>query len=302
MTAAANAFLDGLGEERRPVAQRPMTDERLRRDWAYVPGKREGVSLGDLDRPGRKAVHRLVATALRPHAYAQVATIMALEDVLDRAEGHRRGRHSSDYWTIVFGEPGSREPWSWRFEGHHISLNVTVASGAVSATPSFLGANPATVARGQSAVLRPLIQEEELARALLDAMDARSRTAAVVADLAPGDIRTKMARRVSTPIEPRGVARGDLSTRAADLLDRLVDTFVERLPDDLADAENACIDRKAMHFAWEGSPERGAGHYYRIQAPSLLIEYDNTQNEANHVHTVWRRPRGDFGEDLIEPS
>jgi len=249
MTAAASAFLDGLGEAQRAAAQRPMTDEERRRDWTYLPGRREGLSLGDLDRAGRKAVHRLVATALRAHAYAQVAAIMALEDVLDHAEGNRRGRHSSDYWAIVFGEPASGEPWSWRFEGHHVSLNVTVASGEVSATPSFLGANPATITRGQSAVLRPLIQEEELARALLDAMDPRCRTAAVVADLAPADLRTRRARRVSTPIEPLGVPRRDLSTRATDLLDRLVDTFIERLPDDLADAENARIDRKTMHFA-----------------------------------------------------
>jgi len=299
MTAAAREFIDGLDEPGREAAHRPMTDEQLRHDWTYLPGKREGVSLGELDRAGRKAVHRLVATALRAHAYAQVVSIMALEEVLDRTEGYQHARHATDYWTIVFGEPGRGEPWGWRFEGHHVSLNVTVAAGEVSATPSFLGANPAMVRYGDHVVLRPLMPEEELARALLDAMDSRCRAVAIVNDQAPPDLRTQMAPRVSTALHPLGVPRADLGSRAMDLLDRLTDTFLERLPDDLADIDNARIDRKSMHFAWEGSTERGAGHYYRIQAPHLLIEYDNTQDQANHIHTVWRRPRGDFGEDLL---
>ena len=290
MTAAARAFLSGLGGTQRAAASRPISDDDVRRAWAYTPGERQGLALGDLDRAGRKAVHRLLATALRPHAHAQAAAIMALEDVLDRVEGGRRGRHSTDYWTLVFGEPGSGA-WGWRFEGHHVSVNLTVVDGTVSGTPCFLGANPAVISHDGTVVSRPLAAEEELARALLDGMDTRGRTAAVVSDQAPPDLRTRAARRLGAPLEPLGVAQADLRGAAAALLDRLVATYAERLT-----FEVGATDR--LHFAWEGSLTRGAGHYYRIQGPGLLVEYDNTQNGANHIHSVVRRPRGDFGEGL----
>lgn len=300
---AARELLDVLPPELRDKALRSFADEAGRRDWGYVPGERDGVYLGELDRAGRKAVHALVAAALRPHAYAQVATIMALEDVLDEIENRRRERHSSDYALALFGEPGEDSAWGWRFEGHHASLNMTMEDGRViSATPSFLGANPATIAYGGVPVIRPLALEEELARAFIESLDEGSRARAVVAEEAPADIRTRAQPRVEEAIEPLGIAAADLDDASMELLRRLVTYYIERLPDDLARDQTVVLDDAAferMSFAWEGSVARSRPHYYRVQAPGLLIEYDNTQNDANHIHSVWRSPERDFGGDVL---
>jgi hypothetical protein len=258
------------------------------------------VALGELGRSQRKAVHALVATALRPHAYAQVAAIMSLEDVLDRIEDGRRGRHSGDYWTVVFGVPGD-EPWGWRFEGHHVSLNVTVADGRVAGTPCFLGANPAVVRHGDAVVSRPLVEEEDVARALLHALHGAARARAVIAEEAPADIVTRDRLRVDGTLEPAGVPAADLSGDAAALLRRLLGLYLDRLAEPVAAAEAERLGAAfgELHFAWAGAAETRRPHYYRIQGPDLLIEYDNTQHGANHVHSVWRRPSGDFGGDLL---
>jgi hypothetical protein len=299
ITEATRALLDDLDEQQRAASVHPITDDDMRHRWAYTPGERAGVVLGDLARPQRKAVHRMLAAVLSPHAYAQAATIMALEDVLDHREGGHRDRHNGDYWTVLFGTPGADEPWGWRVEGHHLSVNVVVAEGKVSATPFFLGANPARVTCGGRSVVAPLWLEEELARQLLDGMGPVGRRSAVVSGVSPPDLRTRNAPRVRQAVEPLGVAASQLDRASQDLLTGVVRLYLDRLRGDLADAEFANLHLDQLHFAWEGSSERGTGHYYRIQAPELLIEYDNTANNANHVHSVWRRHSGDFGDDLL---
>ncbi|WP_411970354.1 DUF3500 domain-containing protein [Saccharothrix longispora] len=294
---ATRGFLATLDGARRAEAVRPVTDDDLRTRWAYTPGERPGVVCGALDRDQRKAVHRLLSCVLSPHAYAQAAAIMALEDVLDDREGGHRDRHQGDYWTVLLGEPGD-DPYGWRVEGHHLSVSVVVADGRVSATPFFLGANPArTTYRGRT-VLQPLRLEEELARELLDRMGPTARGLAVVADRPPPDLRTGNARRVGD-LEPAGVTVAQLDRASRGLLVGLVRYYLDRLHGDLADEEFDALDLDRLHFAWEGSVRRGEGHYYRVQGPELLIEYDNTANDANHAHSVWRRRSGDFGEDLL---
>ncbi|MFI9817064.1 DUF3500 domain-containing protein [Saccharothrix variisporea] len=295
---ATRRFLDLLDEGQRAAAVRDVADDDLRRTWAYTPGPRPGLVLGDLDRTQRKAVHGLLACVLSPHAYAQVAGVMALEDVLDDREGGRRDRHQGDYWTVLLGEPGSDEPWGWRVEGHHLSVSVVVADGRVSATPFFLGANPARVTYRGRTVSQPLRLEEELARELLDRMGRTARGLAVVSDQPPPDLYTGNDSRIGD-VEPQGVTPAQLDRASRGLLVGLVRYYLDRLHSDLADEEFDQLDLDRLHFAWQGSASRGAGHYYRIQGPELLIEYDNTDNDANHAHTVWRRRSGDFGEDLL---
>lgn len=294
---ATRGFLDLLDDGQRAVAVRDVADDDLRTRWAYTPGQRPGLGYGDLTRDQRKAVHRLLSCVLSPHAYAQTTAIMALEDVLDDREGGTRDRHQGDYWTVLLGEPGD-EPWGWRVEGHHLSVSVVVADGRVSATPFFLGAHPArTTYRGRT-VLQPLRLEEELARELLDRMGRTARGLAVVSDTPPPDLKTGNARRVGD-LDPVGVTPAQLDRASRGLLVGLVRYYLDRLTGDLADEEFEALDPDRLHFSWEGSDKRGAGHYYRIQGPDLLIEYDNTDNDANHAHTVWRRRSGDFGEDLL---
>jgi len=298
MRAAATALLDSLDEPQRPLAARAFADEAARRWIEYRPRPRPGVCVADLDRTARKAAHRLLATALSPHAYAQAMSIVALEEVLDRQEGWHRGRHSGDYWVTVFGEPAG-ERWSWRFEGHHLSVTMTVAGDQVSPAPVFLGANPATVSYAGRVVSRPLAPEEDLGCALLDAMGSSARSAAIVSRQAPGDIRSATLAQAPARIEPLGVSVARLGPTARALLDQIVALYLDRLPIELASQEAARIAGDELHFAWEGPPGPGQRHYYRVQGEDLLIEYDNTSDDGNHAHTVLRRPRSDFGDDVL---
>jgi hypothetical protein len=292
-------LLDGVADEQRGALTYPFAATELRHRWTYVPSIRAGLTLADLDRRRRKTVHKLLATVLSPHAYAQAATIMALEDVLDHAERHQLDRHQTDYWIVVFGNPATDSSWGWRFEGHHLSINITVHGDRLFSTPCFFGANPAVVRYDDTPVVAPLNLEEHLARMLLSALDPDSRALAVVSDVAPDDIRTRSAARVDGMVEPRGVSMARLRPAAAQLLRGLIALHLRRFHDDISVPQLFDHRAEEVFYAWEGHPEPGHGHYYRIQARDLLIEYDNTADGANHIHSVIRRPGGDFGENPL---
>ena len=298
MRMRATALLGGLSDAQRQLATLPFSDD-MRRWIEYRPRARPGISLADLDGQARKAAHRLLATALSPHAYAQAMTIIALEEVLDRAEGWARGRNSEDYFVLVFGDPKRDDRWGWRFEGHHLSVTMTLEDDRVYPTPVFLGANPATVGYGGREVLRPLGAEEDLPRALLDSMEPKARAEAVTSTRAPADILSGQLPRIQREIGALGVLGARLRPTARALLEQLVALYLDRLQPDLSRREAERLDVRELHFAWEGSAHPGSGHYYRVQGPDLLIEYDNTQNDANHAHTVLRRPDSDFGGDVL---
>lgn len=292
-------LLDSVAEGQRGTLSFPFSAVELRHRWTYVPRIRAGLTFADLDRQSRKAVHKLLATVLSPHAYAQAATIMALEDVLDHAEHHQLDRHRCDYWIVLFGDPGADPSWGWRFEGHHVSINVTVHGDRLFTTPCFLGANPAVVRYDDTPVLAPLNGEEHLARTLLRELDPANRALAVVSDVAPDDIRTRSAASIDGAVEPAGVPMARLRPTAARLLRDLLALYLRRFRDDISGPQLLDFRPEEVFFAWEGHPEPGHGHYYRIQADNLLIEYDNTADDANHIHSVIRRPRGDFGENPL---
>ncbi|MGC4853418.1 DUF3500 domain-containing protein [Micromonospora sp. DT4] len=299
MRAAATALLTALDPATRVAAAYPFDDEPARRWLEYRPRPRPGVCLADLDIAGRKAAHRLLATALSPSAYAQAMGIIALEEVLDRAEGWRRGRHSGDYWIAVFGDPVRDGHWAWRIEGHHLSVTMTVVDDQVSPAPVFFGANPAAVRYAGRAVSRPLGVEEDLGRALLDALGTAGRAAAIVADDAPTDIISATRARVDGPLEPLGVPADRLGPTGRALLDQVVALYLDRLPSELAVREATRLAGGQLHFAWAGPTRPGQRHYYRVQGDDLLIEYDNTSDDGNHAHTVLRRPASDFGADIL---
>ncbi|MFZ0192128.1 MAG: DUF3500 domain-containing protein [Streptosporangiaceae bacterium] len=298
MRSAALALLAVLDDEQRALAAQPFEHDAARRWLEYRPRHRPGASIAHLREDPRKAAHRLLATGLSEHAYAQAMSIIALEEVLDRREQWRRGRHSNDYWVSVFGDPAGDAPWSWRFEGHHLSVTMTVAGDRVSPAPVFFGANPACVSYAGRPVSRPLAPEEDLAQVLLDAMAPAERDLAVVSGQAPGDIRTGTSPRAREGIEPLGVAAGQLGSGARAMLGELATLYLDRLPAELAAREGARLTGADLHFAWEGPMRSSARHYYRIQGDDLLIEYDTT-SDGNHAHTVLRRPRGDFGDDVL---
>lgn len=299
MRAASTALLAALDPAARDDAVHPFDDESARRWLEYRPRPRPGVSLAAMDVAGRKAAHRLLATALSPSAYAQAMAIIALEEVLDRAEDWQRGRHSADYWVAVFGDPARDDRWAWRFEGHHLSVTMTVVDGQVSPAPIFFGANPAAVRYAGRPVSRPLGVEEDLALALLDALGPAERAAAIIADDAPADIISATRGQVDAPLEPLGVPSDRMGPTGRALLHQVVALYLDRLPPELATREAARLDAGPLHFAWAGPTRAGQRHYYRVQGDDLLIEYDNTSPDGNHAHTVLRRPASDFGADIL---
>ena len=292
MRKEAAAFLAALSEPQLAIAARPF-DDPARRWIEYRPEPRPGVSLADLDTRARKTAHRLLATGLASGAYAQAMSVIALEEVLDRREGWARGRHSADYQIIVFGRPGD-DRWGWRFEGHHLSVTMTVIDGVIAPAPLFLGANPARVDIAGRPVLRPLGIEEDLGRELLLSLTAAQRDKAVVSGQAPWDVHSGPSADFG-PVGPPGVPAADLGYGSRGLLEQLVAVYLGRLPEEMA----LRLHSTDLHFAWEGPPGPGTRHYYRIQGPDLLVEFDQTTDDGNHAHSVLRRPAGDFGADLL---
>jgi hypothetical protein len=293
MITAAEDLLSALPPAAQREARFPFSGP-ARTEWSYLPGTRRGIELADLSPAGRKAAHRLLATALSRSAFAQAVTIMAFEELLDLDERGERNRHSDGYHAAVFGTPGD-DGWGWRFEGHHLSVNVTVVAGQPIVAPLFLGANPARVRHDGDLVVAPLLREEEFARDFVTSLPPALRKQAVISDTAPADIVTAMAVTADTRIDPPGIAASELPDEARGQLRRLIGAYLGRLAPDLADAGLRGIGETEASFAWSGGLRPSDGHYYRIQAPGLLIEYDNTQRQANHAHTVLRRPGSDFG-------
>jgi hypothetical protein len=287
------ALLAGLDDVQARHARMPF-DEIERRSWYYWPAERNGLPLWELDRSRTKAVHRLLGTVLPLPAFARVVTIMGLDEVLDRIENHATmGRHRDDYWLSIFGDPGSDE-WGLRFEGHHVSVHVTVRGRDVSTMPLFLGANPAVVHDTAGTAIAPLGLEEQLGFDLVHALSVEQRSSAVLSDVAPTDIVTRNAPRLDGPLPAAGVPLTALRGPAAVAAAALLDVYLGRFPTGVRRP-----DPTGAAFAWAGATEPGVGHYYRVSGPRLIVELDNTQDDANHVHTVVRDPSGDFGADLL---
>lgn len=292
----AGALLRELDDEQRQRAALRFSDDAARRWIEYRPNPRPGGCLALLSVAGRKAAHRLLSAGLSEHCFAQAMGIVALEEVLDLQEQRVMNRHSGGYFVTVFGDPAADDVWAWRFEGHHLSVTMTVTGDEVSPAPVFLGASPASVSYAGRAVSRPLGPEEDLGHALLDALGTAGRLTAIVADQAPADIYSATSARAAQ-VKPLGVAAATVGPTARALLGQMVALYLDRLPAAMAAREAAKVAGSELYFAWEGPLTRDDRYYYRVQAADLLIEFDKT--DANHAHTVLRRPGGDFGADIL---
>jgi hypothetical protein len=360
MAAAAAEWLEALEPGQREMATggAPSPDaepDAERRRWFYTPTDHGGLALGAQRPAQQRLALRLVASGLSTAGYVTVATLIGLDNVLDQLEGwsvnwgRERGRDPGLFYLRVFGEPGSAEPWGWRFGGHHVSLNNLLTDGAVRAvTPCFLGADPAVSPLLGPVPLRPLGGAEDLARELVRSLHAGQAAEAILLDRAPADIvggnRSRIAagdrmmylrelwrrpftepdlaervaqmdadnerasgydagdyQRLALTSVPKGLAARDLDGGQRDQLRALLGVYLGRVPDGLSPqadyAEDAALD--GVHLAWAGPTGPGQPLYYRLQGPRLLIEYDNTQRQANHAHSVWRDPAADFGYDVL---
>jgi hypothetical protein len=310
MADAANRFVDSLTPWQRSMATFAFEgDERYQ--WHYTPVERNGLLLINMTPAQQELAFALMATGLSERGYKQARQIIALETML-RVEEHierpgeeRWDRNPLRYYFSVFGQPGSREPWAWRVGGHHIGFHFTVVDGdLISPLPLFFGANPSQVKYGPETGLRTLPEEEDLARELVQSLDADQAAAAIVDPVAPADLLTKNYRSVQPEMTPAGLGLGKLSGGQRDLLVRLIRQYVERASDDLSAPEWSRIEAAGLDrvtFAWAGPTEKGfgKGHYYNVKGPTFMLEYDNTQNDANHIHSVWRDFTNDWAEDLL---
>ena len=316
MADAAARLLNSLTAEQRQQASFAFAaDERMH--WHFIPTEmfpRKGLLVRSMTGPQRTLAHELLKAGLSQRGYLTATSIMDLETVLKALEAAQRAagpqpprgavleRDPDKYFFSIFGTPSAKDTWGWRVEGHHVSLHFTVVNGTlVASSPSFFGSNPAEVRDGAKKGLRILGAEEDTARALLQSLDAAQRTKAVIDAAAPGDMAT-MANVNISPLSPSGLEAAAMTAAQRDLLMKLLDVYIGKMAADIAEDRLARV-RKAgvdkVAFAWAGETERGQKHYYRVQGPTFLIEYDNTQNDGNHIHSVWRDFDGDFGRDLL---
>ena len=305
VATAARSFLSSLPPELRSKATRPL-EHADRTTWAFVPGRYPGVEFGDLDAAAMQRVDALLRTLLSPRGLGKTMAIVQLENLLrtmeSRGGGDASHRDPARYTLLVCGEPSADGAFAVRMQGHHVSMHFTFFGGwLVSSTPHFLGSNPHEQREGPNLGQRVLAAEEDLGRALLLALDATQRATAVVSDQAPPDVLLGPKAAFTVLDATQGLAASAMSEPQRQQLWQLVELFAHDLRPEFGDAElqRLAAQRPELRFVWAGGSERGQGHYWRVQGRTFAIEYDNTQNDANHVHVVWRDRERDFGQDPL---
>lgn len=306
MRSAAQALLGALpGPDRATLVGAFDPDELT--SWTYLPGARPGLRVVDLAPESRRLATELLVSSYSERGAVDLAGVFRTEVVssgkqLDPAAGSLlAGYHDPPYWLRLLGEPGD-DVWAWRLSGHHLVAQATVVGDVVSLTPQFFGTEPARVRSGPLTGYRALAEEEDLARRLLALLDDEQRALAVFSPEAPADILTRHDPVADVPHPPHGLLRSRMDVEQQQVLEALVRRYLERAPSAVsdrawADALDAGLD--GLTFGWAGGFTPADGHYYSVTGPSLLLEYDNTQDDVNHVHSVWRDLRHDWGGDLL---
>lgn len=301
MAEAAHNFLASLSPSQRVKATLTFADVE-RSNWHFVPRDRKGISFKEMTPEQRLLAHALLVTGLSHRGYRKAVSIMSLESVLaDLEKGSGPTRDPELYYVTIFGDSAKAEPWGWRVEGHHLSLNFTAAGNSAPAmTPSFFGSNPAKVLSGPRQNMRVLAAEEDLGRELVKSLDAKQRKIAVIQEKAMGILNIPGRTDLS---KAEGLSQKQMTPAQSTLMVRLIGEYLNRHRPEIAAHDWATIQKAGLdtiHFAWAGGLEVGQQHYYRVQGKTFVLEYDNTQNNANHIHTVWRDFEHDFGADLLK--
>ncbi|HUJ50925.1 MAG TPA: DUF3500 domain-containing protein, partial [Bryobacteraceae bacterium] len=302
MTESAQAFLASLTPEQRAQATFATQDDE-RFDWHYIPKPRKGLPLRDMTPTQKQLAHALLAAGLSQRGYIKATTIMSLDEVLRVMENGKGPQRDPDgYFFTIFGEPSETGTWGYRIEGHHISQNFTVSNGKVQDAPSFFGSNPAEVLDGPRKGLRVLAREDDLGRELIASLTPEQKKIAVVTPKAPNDILTEASRKAALQGQPSGLEASKLNAHQRELLDNLLGEYVDNVPEQVAQLRQEQIKKAGnnLYFAWAGGEKYRDPHYYRIQTQAFLIEFDDTQDHANHIHSVWRDFNNDFGLDLLK--
>lgn len=301
MSDAAAKYLSTLSKEQ-AAATSFKFDDKERLNWHFIPRERKGLPIKDLEGEALKSAMGLLRSGLSEAGYEQALNIMSLEEILYLLEDgdrqvRRERRDPQKYYVSIFGTPGAKGTWGWRFEGHHVSLNYVITDGVVaSSTPEFFGANPGLVDAGPAREIRVLGLEEELGRTVLKSCSPEQQKVCWISKEAPDDLRGGGVAQPETT-DPVGLPIGKMSDDQKKMMAELLNEYLKNMPADVVSERRARINTAGLdniYFAWWGDSERNARHYYRVQGPTFLIEYNNTQNSANHVHSNWRDMAGDF--------
>jgi len=287
---AAAIFLKSLDDNQTKAVQFKF-DDPLRKDWHFIPKERKGLGLKQMKPHQRGLAMALVQTALSHRGYSTSMQIMAMEQVLREIENNPLKRDPAKYHLYLFGAPSPEAPWGWRIEGHHLSISVTIVDGKqVTVTPSCLGANPATVKPGPLAGVRVLGDIEDAGRKLVKQLTAEQKTTAVFSTKAPRDVINGPARKQAEALTPAGLVASNMSQNQQQLLHTLINQYLDQFRTELASADRKKIEDagfEKVSFGWAGQIQPGKPHYFRVQGPTFILEYDNTQNGANHAHVMW---------------
>lgn len=306
LVRAAKNFLASLSEEQKAKTVLPFSDQK-RVSWHFFPDggykrtykhDRPGVAYREMAPAQRRLADALLSASLSQAGFIKAVTIMSLEEILRETSA---SYDTELYYYCFFGEPSASSTWGLRVEGHHVSLSFTMKDGTlISTSPLFFGAHPHEVREGLSTGLRALGREEDLARSLVKSLSEDQRKQALIDDVAYEEILTGVDVRAKLEGSPRGLQASKMSRRQIDALMGLIAEYAANVPADVAARRMKTVeDTDQIYFAWAGPTEPRQGHYYRVQGPAFLIEYDNTRDESNHSHTVWRDPKTDFGLDVF---
>jgi hypothetical protein len=304
LSESANAFLNLVDDELKSKVLFKFDDPE-RFNWHYVPRGREGVSLHDLSQAQLDAALQLLNVSLSVQGFKKATDVMALEKVLREVEDRPADdayRDPKKFYFSIFGLPAKDSPWGWRLEGHHLSLNFSAIDNKLeSSTPSFFGSNPAIVPSGTRKGDQILKAESDFGFSLLNSFSSAQMKKVLISEDAYPDILSENKRRAAV-LNPTGIFYSEMSDQQKKLFMALLDVYVKNYELGFSNTlmnkiKKAGIEK--LSFAWAGSMKPGKGHYYRIQGPMLLIEFDNTQNNANHIHTVVRDLTNDFAEDIL---
>ena len=305
MSEAGSKFLNSLSQDQKGKACFEYLDgERI--FWYYPPMNRHGLALRDMESNQRELAFKLMSTGLTDRSFDQARQIIALEDVLGPLEKERGvksfKRDPELYYFTVFGTPGGDDPWAWRAEGHDVSLHFSVwKDEIISMTPFFFGANPAEVRKGPKNGLRILSHREDIAFDLMDSFDEGQKKKAIIYGTAPYDIITYNSSKVSLPAE-EGLSIAKMSGTQREIIKSLISEYINQVPEELAQKKYSELDKYGLeniHFAWGGATDPSGEHYYRLHGGNFVVEFDNRQNGANHIHSVWRDVDNDFAEDVM---
>ncbi len=304
MVRAANDLVEALSPAQHDQAVFEFSDS-ARSIWHFLPLAsfgRYGIPLSDLSDQQDELVFELMRSALSKKGFSKAETIIALEDILKQLEDNSPTRDREQYHIAIYGDPSKEGTWAWGISGHHLSLHFTMIDGKMSTTPTFMGSNPAEVKSGPKKGLRVLKAEEDLGFKLITALPADLQDQAIFLKDAPREIFTA-AESMVEPLEKAGIRFSDMQRTHQKMLYDIIWEYASTMPAELAQQRMDKIHKAGwddIQFAWAGVTDRSGGHYYRIQGPTFLIEFDNTQNNANHIHSVWRDFDGDFGRDLLK--